>query len=134
MGLIAGLSSISLIELVVFLLNTVVNKILPRIRPSVHPIAKQRPKKVFLEVNKKKISMFLAVFMQKSSIHGVSLVANEKKSKIERTFWLVTIILLSILSWYAIFDTMKSAELKPIMISIDEKLWSSSDVRKLVKS
>lgn len=134
MGLVAGMSLLSIIEMVLHLLVTVIqalkqyrkrNKIWAVNASKV--VLKQSP----IQENSfiKKVSTFFKHFVANSTIHGLQDIANKKKNMFEKLFWILTVLASTALCLVTIFDVTNHSELNPIEYGSDEKIWTLNDVR-----
>lgn len=135
MGLFAGISVISIIEVVLGIVSTVFKRIEKRINMNkVHLIqAPLTPVPKNISVNREHVlyqcSVFLYKFVKRSDIHGLHYITDRKKKLVERIFWAFTVLTSTIFCLFLIFDVTKHAELNPIQFSVDDRIWNLGDVR-----
>lgn len=131
-GLIAGVSVISLIEflyhLLVYLLGSCSKA---KVSSQIHPEL-LRPRN-FL-VNQDHVlyqcSKYFFEFIKASSIHGLIYTVSKKESKVGRVFWTFVVIASSITCGYAIVSNLSHAELNPVAFKIDDRVWKAEEVNK----
>lgn len=131
MGLLAGISVFSIIELVA----TVVKcfkfaACKPKVAPK--PTGVPRNRKQFL-VNRNhllyRLSKTFVELLKESNIHGVHYTSDKKLCVIERFFWFITICMLLTFCSVLVFDSLNDLQSKSVIVTIDEKIWSVEDVR-----
>lgn len=132
MGLFAGMSVISLVEVAFFLIEATISKVLKlRRRQITHEIIKVAP--VNVTTNEKSVfslcSSFFVTIMKKSDIHGLRYIVRKHKSAGARFFWLTIVLTSSVACFYQIFYTLKHSEMNPIEYEMDQKIWDVQDVR-----
>lgn len=135
MGLFAGISLISVIEVVLGVISAIFQRIMKRINVNkVHTIQAPLvavPKNI--SVNREHVlyqcSVFFYKFVKRSDIHGLHYITDNKKKLVERVFWAFTVLTSAIFCLLLIFDVTKHAELNPIEFSVDDRIWNLEDVR-----
>lgn len=134
MGLVAGMSLLSIIELILLTLTftfRVLKNHKNRNKVWAFKSPATRPKEFFL--NKKatfeNFSDFIVKFLTKSSIHGLQKIADKNRNLCEKGFWISVALASAIFSLVMIYDVTESSELNPIEFAIDEKIWNLNDVR-----
>lgn len=134
MGLLAGISVFSIIELVTTVVNSLrlavcKNKVSPKLSVQLPKIRKK-----FL-VNQNHLFYYLSKtfveLLKESSIHGVHYTNNKRLHVIEKLFWLVIICVLLIFCSILVFNSLKNMRLNSVIIAVDEKIWGAEDVRAL---
>lgn len=133
MGLIAGMSLISVIEMVLRIMMTVVQafrKLRKRNKTWAYRSSEQVSNESPNEVNaaKWKILTFITNFIENSSIHGLQEISIRGQHIAEKLFWAVTVSASTGFCLITIFDITKHSELNPIEYGSDDKIWSLSDV------
>lgn len=136
LGLIAGLSAISFVELAFHLIRLLIKifsggaRVYPDDRQdNVLPSFRRRQFLVNRDHVPYKCSNFVMEYMKASSIHGFSYIINRRTSLIEKTFvWLSCVVASAVFCIIFIVDTVKNAELNPIIFKIDNKFWSVEKV------
>lgn len=133
MGLLAGISVFSIIELGLTILKWLRfaacnSKIAPE------TVWRPRPRKEF-SVNKEHIFYHLAQnfgkLLKESNVHGVHYTTNKNLRAIERTFWFITITVLLAFCSVLVFDSLKELQSNSVIFEIDEQTWNVEDVRNL---
>jgi Amiloride-sensitive sodium channel len=132
-GLIAGMSVISLIEFVyhflVFLLSYWPKK---KFFIKVWPIENIHPENFISSLNQEHLifqfSKHLLNFINESSIHGLTYTTNKNENFFGRFFWIGVVTLSSITCGFLIVDNFKHAELNPIAIGIDSVMVKANEV------
>lgn len=132
-GLIAGVSVISLIEFFYhiffhFACNRRNNRVFWRVKrdTEVHEAANVLNQDHVLY----QCSKYFFLFMKQSSIHGLIYTTDKAQKKIGRIFWIIVVLASSIACGFQIADILGHAELNPIEIQIDEKVWKKNEVIK----
>lgn len=127
MGLIAGISVMSLIE---FFYHIVLQ--VPKDRSKVQPYGRTRHQKKFFLVNQDhalyKFTKYLSEFLHSSSIHGAYYLTKENRSKGGKIFWAVYILVSLVLCSLFISDSIRNSETNPFVLTIDDKFWKVEDV------
>lgn len=140
MGLFAGISVISIIEVSFEIFKAAFKRVMKfKNRNKVHAIWPEQaslPKNV--SVNREHVlyhcSMFFYKFMKQSDIHGLHYITDRNKKLSERIFWSIAVLISTIFCSISIFDIIRHAELNPIEFAIDDKIWSLKDVIFLFKT
>lgn len=132
MGLFAGMSVISIVEVGFFIVQASIVRLMKlRSQQIAHEIIKVAP--VNLVPGKKSVfsrcSDFIFTIMNKSDIHGLRYIVKTKKSVGGRLFWLMTVVISSMVCFWQIFNTVKHSETNPIEIGVDQKIWDVKNVR-----
>lgn len=129
MGLLAGISVFSIIELFMTILKSF-NIYQRKIEPKA--VGVQKKTKPFL-MNQKHLfyhlSKTLAKLLKVSNIHGVHYTSNKRLKTNERVFWFMTICMLMTFSCILVFNSAKNLQTNSVIIAIDEKIWNAEDVR-----
>lgn len=132
LGLIAGISVISLIEFTLTILKCFG---CPFLKSKVAPEEAQirKPRKKFL-VNREHLFFHFGrnfvEFLKESSIHGVCY-TNDKKLKIwERFGWLIIISTSITFCSILIIDSLDHLQSNSVTIALGEKIWSVEEVRR----
>lgn len=132
-GLFAGISIISLVELIYHAFVALKVKVfktqkLTKIR-MVAPINSSEVE-ISLFNQDHLLYQFLIHFVkfaESSSIHGLNQIMKKTRKPTERMFWIVISLISMIYCMILIFDTTKQAELNPIEFGIDQKIWTLND-------
>lgn len=137
LGLFAGISVISLIEMAFFMIQASLAKLMRfQNRRSTHEITVVAPINV---VSGKKtvfgqLTTFFLTIVNKSDVHGLHYIVEKDKKLSERLFWLATVLVSSAVCLSIVFDLVKHTELNPIEYVIDQKMWNVKDVRNFRKN
>lgn len=131
MGLFAGMSVISLVEVGFFLIEKTTAKLIKLRRRLNHEIIIVAPvnpteKSVFSQ-----FSAFFVSILNKSDIHGLAHIGKKQKSSNARLFWLTIVLASLVACFYQIFYTLKHSEMNPIEYAMDQKIWDVQNVRLL---
>lgn len=132
-GLIAGVSVISLVEFVyhfiVYLLSLRTSK---KLFVRVHPTIAERNAANVLPLNQDhaiyQCSKYFFEFTRESSIHGLLYTTNKDEKLTGRVFWAIVVLASTIACGFLIRDNLSHAELNPIVFGIDEKVWKVDEV------
>lgn len=130
MGLVAGISVFSIIELVFTILKCAQTICCTT---KIHPIIIVQPKtphhKFSLNQNHLlyHFGLNVAQFLKKSGIHGVHYIYEKKLNWLEKMFWIVSITVSAILCSLLIVDSLASLHAKSVIIAFDEKIWSKEE-------
>lgn len=124
LGLIAGASVLSIVELCFHLLpcGSAVQQTQNRVHPS--------STKTFFVM--KKFAQALNYFVEFSKItdvDGMRYTNDKNQNLCSKIFWTAAIIFSSLICCAIIIDTYNHAEKSPVAIRIDQKIWSIDDVR-----
>lgn len=131
MGLLAGISVFSIIELVVNIFKYLWTA---ACRSKITPQAAQRPRmrKKFL-VNRDHLFYYFgktfADLLKESKVHGVHYTSAKRHKNVERIFWIIVICTLLTFCSVLVFNSLKDLQSNSVIIAIDEKMWSVEDVR-----
>lgn len=134
MGLFAGVSVISIIEVGFLIFLTAFAKFMKfSNRNKIQAIdLTQMPLPKIVAVNREHVlyqcSVLFYKFISKSDIDGLHYIADKNKKLIERIFWAVVVSISTIFCSISIFDITKHSELNPIEFAIDDKIWTLEDV------
>lgn len=127
MGLIAGVSVFSIVELLYHIITISCACKSSSVAPEVRGI----PRRKFL-VNENgffdRLKKYLRKIMELSSIHGFYYLINRTQSKAGNIFWTVWVLISVVFCTVLIIDTTSHAELNPIMFELDEKIWNEREV------
>lgn len=135
MGLFAGVSVVSIIEVGFRLAQLSFQKAIKRINANkVHLFqSPQRPIPEMVSFHREhvlhQLLMFLYKFFKLSSIHGLRYIANKRQKVVERILWTIAVLTSLVCCSILIFNITRHSELNPIEFSVDEKLWTLKDVR-----
>lgn len=131
MGLIAGVSVISVIEFFYHFLSHLFP--LGRNR-KITPEATNKLRNRNRAVNENHVlyqfSKYVVEFVRASSIHGVPLTTGRNRSRLQKLFWSLIVLFSIGACSYLINDARNLAELNPIAFGIDENIWNVKDVIK----
>lgn len=131
MGLLAGISVFSMIELLVttvkaFQFGACKSKIAPDV------VRRTKSGKTFL-VNRKHLLYHLSrtfvELLNDSNVHGVHYISDRTLKAIERVFWLIVICVLMAFSSELVFQSLRNLQSNAVIVAIDEKVWNAEDVR-----
>lgn len=134
MGLFAGISMISVIEVVLKTLSAAFETIMRRININkVHAIkASSMPVHKNFFVNREHVlyqcSVFFYKYFKRSDIHGLHYITDKNNHLAWRVFWAITVLTSTIFCLILIFDVTKHAELNPIELRVDDRIWNLEDV------
>lgn len=129
-GLIAGVSIISLIEIVFHVLCDSCSSLYSRFLPTrVYPmqrneVLKTKNSKSF----KDHLKIYFMEYVRESSIQGVPYIANEDRNFVEKLIWIFAIIASTIVCLILVKNSWENAEINPVSFGIDEKIWSAEEV------
>lgn len=132
-GLIAGVSVISLIEFlyhfIVYLLSFRPSK---RLFTRVHPTEAERNAANVLPLNQThalyQCSKYFFEFIRESSIHGLVYTTKNDEKLVGRICWSFVLVSSSITCGFLIMDNLSHAELNPVTLQIDAKIWKADEV------
>lgn len=128
LGLIAGISAISLTEFAFHLLRALTNKLSSK----VYPTDKKKPSKEEGWGTKNNLwyqcSHYVLNYIKKSSIHGFHQTTNRKFGHFERIFWTTCVLMSAVLCIIFVFETAEHAASNPAVFEIDTKVWKVEDV------
>lgn len=133
MGLIAGVSVISIIEFALtftkcFQCRLVKSKIAPE------ELQRPRPRKSFL-MNRDHLFYHLGrnfvEFLRESGIHGVRYTNDKKLKVLERLFWVVTIVISVTFCSILTMESLNQLQSNSVAIALGEQIWTPENVRRL---
>lgn len=130
MGLMAGMSLLSIIEIFVLVLISIIQAVKNHEnRNKVWKFSsKSETNRLIKGIKINKISTFIKIFIDSSSIHGLPNTTNKHKSLFEKGFWILFTVISTLICLVMIHDITKRSELNPIEFGIDEKIWTLNDV------
>lgn len=133
-GLIAGVSMMSLVEILYFLFYDSCLKFSSLLSTStIQPEDLRTEREVFMawqgETAMKKFLNYFKKFLSISNIDGVSMIVKKDHSIIGNIFWAFIVLSSIFFCCYFIKDNASYAELNPVAFEVDEKLWSVEEVR-----
>lgn len=127
MGLIAGASFISLIELLYHILVKLCSQ-----KSEVQPEVLQ-PK--VLNINRDHVlyqfSKYFRHFTQESSIHGLIYTTGKRQKTVEKVVWASIVVISLTICGFIVSYTLEHAELNPTVMRIDDKVWNTKEVSEL---
>lgn len=128
MGLFAGISVVSVIEVGFHFLRLFVEKVSDRRRLKVHAIkVVETVNKTHPTVGRRTLQYFVKIVL-KSDIHGIHFLVEGGRKIWEKVFWVLVVFASSIFCSFQIFEVIKYSELNPIEFGIDERIWTINDV------
>lgn len=133
MGLIAGISVISLVEVLYqFLCNLCSCEIRSSTMVTRISVAAVREREERMLSNQArvlyKVMNYISSFVQNSSVHGISYIMNKDQNLLKKLFWLIAVLLSVVTCSVLIIDERQKADLNPTLFSIDEVIWNVRDV------
>lgn len=128
MGLFAGMSVISAIEMIFHFMRQFVAKMYNRRRLKVQALKIVTTSKIISHKTGHRAFQYFIKIAAKSDIHGVHFLVDQGRKFWEKLFWALVIILLTVFSSWQIFEVIWYSELNPIEFGIDEKIWTINDV------
>ena len=140
MGLFAGISIMSLIEIMFDFLNALkarfmkVKKLskIVLVIPCQGLLDETNEAKKKLTINRNHVlfqfSRYFLKFARSSNIHGVNHIVNKEKKPKERIFWFFVTLISTSVCINIVIETVKHSELTPIEFVIDDKIWTLNDV------
>jgi hypothetical protein len=135
LGLIAGVSIISLVEVFYFLITICYQKLVKlcnaaRIHPElIQPIRREAWKQ---DKDDNRLLHYLIEFFNESSVHGVNKIVEKDQKAIGKFLWTI-IVLISFFTCCALIGSYaKNSETDPVAFELDEKLWSIEEVRRQI--
>lgn len=127
MGLLAGISVISLIEIFYYFFSETFSSRPKRRVDLINIKASQERRQAFEEKHIcYQLSKYVMEFTGASSVHGFPFTTERAHN---RLFWFVVVLFCLGACSYLIIDAKKHAELKPVLFGIDENIWNIKDVR-----
>lgn len=130
MGLVAGISVFSIIELALTAFQLVKTI---RCKSEIHPERKPRikKKKEFL-INSNslfyKFGKSLSEFLKETGIHGVPYMIDKESSFTKRIFWTSALIVSMIICLMVISNRVQHLQTNVVEIKMDEKIWNANEV------
>jgi hypothetical protein len=129
-GLVAGISLTSIVELFYFLSHKLFSKreTLRDQRQAWETSADGQQEVKRDHVIRKCLNFFVE-FIKSSGIHGIIYTVDDHQNLPGKVFWTVVFVVSTISCGYLITDNKKHADLDPVAFQIDEKIWKSDEVR-----
>lgn len=130
LGLIAGASLISLVEVFYFIFFIMIQKISELRKSSKINANTEEIRLAWTEETaiRRHIPDFVKVFLKKCSIHGVNQSVDEDQNLFGKLIWIVVVLTSSIVCGLLIKNYVKKSNINPVGYEIDEKLWSAEEV------
>lgn len=131
MGLLAGISVFSIIELIWTTINCFRFAFC---KSKVAPKAVRRPgeRKKFL-INKEhlfyQLGKTFGELLRNSNIHGLHYTSDKRLKVIERVSWFITICVLLVFCSVLVLESLNKLQSNSVILEIDEKIWSVEEVR-----
>lgn len=131
MGLIAGISVFSIIELALTLMKTLRFSI-RKSKVGAENVSRQRSKKTFL-IDRDHLLYHLGravlEFLKESGIHGVHYL-NDKATGVKmRAFWFLAIGISMACCSILVHDSFTTLQSSSVIIALDEKIWNVEEVK-----
>jgi Amiloride-sensitive sodium channel len=129
MGLLAGVSVLSVFEIFYLIINHFLES-----SNKVYSLSSTRNEKQMAWIKKDKPYWFtkpLVDFVSSSDILGILMVKNHTHRKIGRVLWALLVALLIAICSKVVFDMYKYAKKLPVVTRIDSQVLTLNDVRKL---
>lgn len=131
MGLLAGISVFSIIELVMTIVKAFrFAACKTKIEPETDRVLRTRKK--FLVDEKHlfyQLSKTFGKLLKESNVHGVRYTSDKRLNVFERVFWVVTISLLLGFCSILVFNSLNNLQSNSVIVKVDEKIWSVEEVR-----
>lgn len=134
-GLLAGASFISLIEILYFLLFNACKQILGvTTTAEIAPQSARTPQRKVVTAWREesvlhRFSDYFLEFLNKSSVHGVNHVVSGNHKAIGKSLWGIILLISLFTCGFLIKDNLKNSELNPVAFEVDEKLWNVEEVK-----
>lgn len=130
-GLFAGASLISVIEVIYHVFDAIFNTIKSKMRRNILNPA-WTVQKADVYVNREhmlyQFVRFLKKYFSRSDIHGLHYITDKGTRVFDRLFWTALTSTSIVCCSLLVFDTITFSELNPVEFSVDEKIWTSKDV------
>jgi Amiloride-sensitive sodium channel len=130
LGLIAGVSAISVVELLYHIISGVFAKRIVSMK--VQPLHEHPRRRGFLGIESqnhwRKLLRSLVDFTKQSSIHGLSYINNEQQNSVGAVLWVLIVASAFLLCLISVTHSVTHSVHNPILLGIDEKLWTLQDV------
>jgi hypothetical protein len=134
LGLIAGVSFISLAEIGYFLTSFLSRKIwklksLSKVEPN--SIHRREVLLAWSETNNdaNRFSDYFSEFFGLSSIHGLAQISNKDRNVCGKVIWTIIVLISTFFCGSYIHEYVAGLEANPVAFEIDEKLWSVEEVK-----
>lgn len=130
MGLVAGISVISIIELIFTILKCAR---LIFCKTKVHPIIIVQSKTPLQKFALNQNHLFyhfglnFVEFLKESGIHGVHYINNKNLKWLEKMFWIIFVVVSTVLCSILIADSLESLHANSVIIAFDEKIWNKEE-------
>lgn len=130
MGLFAGVSVLSVIELLFFIIRSFCytpHQVVPLSRVSIRQRAAWRNENHALY----QLSKYFVKYVKVSDMHGLHYTREKSLGRIGRIFWVLFILLSISICIFLVFDSIKHSEKSPVTVKIDSRMLSYDDVRNM---
>jgi Amiloride-sensitive sodium channel len=125
MGLLAGISVLSLIEIFYFTVKNFL-RVQNRVEPKSLEFQNSRDRNV-KALNQ--VSLFLIEFVELSDLHGLQYVKDKREGRVGMILWAAMVFLSFIACSFLIRDLFHNAEKSPVAIRINPQKWTLNEVR-----
>jgi len=125
LGLLAGFSVLSFIEIFYFFTIRIwFDKVQGRKVTPFHVQEEETP----IENLPKVTHQYFKTYFQKSSVHGLKFLSDDKRHVGEKLFWLISFVVAMTMSFVSIRELVKRYINNPIIMTMDDKVNSVADV------
>lgn len=136
MGLLAGVSVLSLVETFHHFLSPCVRRFFKSFKATkVYPIKSAADQQQKMSANEDhtlyQFLKYVIKFFRVSDIHGVRYTIDQNQKKHERVFWALIVFGSVVACFWLIQDVFKHSEKVPVVTGIDTNVWSVENVSNL---
>lgn len=133
MGLLAGVSILSVVEFVYHLFSKSCDKVknlhkLKMVSPTSEKVAVEQGTLPNTDHALYHLTKYFNDFMNISDIHGVRYTTDKNLSTLSRIFWTVTVVGSLVACSLLIRDSYRHNELNPVLVKVDTKTWNSNEI------
>lgn len=131
LGLFAGMSVISAVEMVFHFLRLLVGKMADRRLLKVHAI---KVRNTANSDNRSCIHRTLRYFSRialKSDIHGIHFLVEGGRKFWEKVLWTLVVLCSTVFCSMQIYNVVRYSEVNPVEFGIDEKIWTINDASEM---
>lgn len=130
MGLVAGLSVFSIIELFLTAFHCIKNIFWKsKVHPVESPQVKRRPQ-FLVDRNSLpyKIGKSFQEFLSESGIHGLHYTNDKESTGIEKVCWIIALLVSTVVCSLVTVKAVQNLQSNVVEIRMDEKIWSAEEV------
>jgi Amiloride-sensitive sodium channel len=125
MGLLAGVSFLSVIEIVFYFFNGNLNRKIRKVQPISQEHSRVNKNHVLIQLMR-----YSFKYIKTSDMLGMYYTTDQSLGRFGKILWAVLVFLSFTTCWMLIADLSQHAKHSPVVTRIDSKMWTLNDVRK----